>query len=204
MSRKDTEFESIRCQTISDIVNKYTSKKCQEYYSYQLCCGIMDDTDTEEGVSDVVLNRVNRAIHRSIDADMNTVYNKIRTEIASYLADMAQKGVVQLLGKESIKKLRKLVSDMDKVRGEFLGRDKTFLISSVREKSNDPAVHVSNYNQLFVMWDYIIRDELDSADRKITKLTGEFYSTFTDGLFDNLLGGDKSTKKRSKTTRGRS
>lgn len=204
MSQKDTEFESIRCQTISDIVNKYTSKKCQEYYSYQLCCGIMDDSATEEGVSEVVLNRVNRAIHRSIDADMNTVYNKIRTEIASYLADMAQKGVVQLMGKEAIKKLRKLVADMDKVRDEFLDRDKRFIISSIREKSNDPDVHVSNYNQLFVMWDDTVREDLDYADKKITKLKGEFYSAFTDGLFDNLLGEEKPTKKRSKTTRGRS
>ena len=117
-----TDIYHIECNTIQDVFDKYTSKEAKQAYSYRLCDVTMnalsgtdyDDYSCCEPTKEDIA-KVNQEIKADIDSDLRRVVNLMYGECSSYVADMTQKGVMQMLSATDLRRIKRLLSGFDEI-----------------------------------------------------------------------------------------
>lgn len=204
-----TDVTHIDCNTIQDVFDKYTSKEAKHAYSYRLCEVTMnalsgtdyDDYSCVEPTKEDVA-KVNQEIKADIDSDLRRVVNLMYGECSSYVADMTQKGVMQMLSATDLRRVKRLLSGFDELYDIHLKSEPKTFIQNVTDNDDDGENEgghglINHYNMLFhissdCVFEYIapLRDALD-------KLNYGIKTVITDCLMDTLI--EAKTPKKDKT-----
>jgi hypothetical protein len=200
MTQLETPFLTIECRSIADIIGKYTSKECRMYYSRRMCESIIEANRLEEGdPSAAIMHAINGNANGNIDCDVEIVLGHVYGDLTSYLADMVQKGVVQMLPKSTIKQLRKKLNAIIDLGATFRQRKQKCVI--LDESEFDPTIPNASLvegTKQFRLNTAYVTSILIPLGRSISQLTQEFYELIANGMFDTLAQ-DAQSNQRSPT-----
>lgn len=187
-----TDVTHIECNTIQDVFDKYTSKEATQAYSYRLCEVTMnalsgtnyDDYSCCEPTKEDVA-KVNQEIKADIDSDLRRVVNLMYGECSSYVADMTQKGVMQMLSATDLRRIKILLSGFDEIYDIHVkSAPKGFIIP---DQDEGDGQQINHYSAIFPIstdgvFEYIapIRASLEKLDYRIK-------TVITDCLMDTLI-----------------
>ena len=196
-----TPFYTIDCRTTADIILKYTSEYAQRDFSFHLCEAIMNDAPDADSVCEATenaLNTVNNAIHALINADANKVIQCKYDEISTYLADMANKGILQRLPPNIIRRLKLYLQGFNEIYDRFCGRHRRWVITDKRAQDDaDPngRTHISHLNALFSLNSTVVYEDVNKLSKSLGKLSHVIHSLVTDSLLDSMLPEEPATEK---------
>ena len=199
-----TPFYTIDCRTPADIILKYTSEYAQREFSFRLCETTM--AATPEGlddysvfdVTDTALNAVNGVIHASINVDANKVIQHKYNELSTYLADMANKGVLQRLPPNTIRRLKLYLRGFDEIYDRFCGRKRRWVITGIRaENEDDPnnVTQINHLNVLFRLKSTVVYEDINELSKSLGSLSHSIHSLVADSLLDSMLPAEPATEK---------
>lgn len=198
MTQLETPFLTIECRSIADIIGKYTSKECRMYYSRRMCEYIIEANRLDEGdPSATIMHAINSNANGNIDCDVDIVLGHAYGDLTSYLADMVQKGVVQMLPPSTIKQLRKKLNAITELGFTFRQRKQKCVI--LDECDFDPTMpnqNIAEGTKQFRLNTSYVTSILIPLGRSINQLTREFYELITNGMFDTLSQYDQSNQRK--------
>ena len=196
----------IDCNTFQDVFDKYTSKEAKRAYSYRLCEVTMNalsgtDYDDYSCVDPTTedLAKVNLQIKADIDTDLRRVVNLMYGDCSSYVADMTQKGVMQMLSASDLKRIRRLLGGFDEIYDIQLKVAPKLFINDIPDKElNDNSVQINHYNVIFTISSDSVFEYIAPLRDSIEKLTYRIKTVITDCLMDTLIETKTPAKKSKK------
>lgn len=201
-----TDVTHIECNTIQDVFEKYTSKEAKLAYSNRLCKVTMnaldgtnyDDYSCVEPTRED-LAKVNQEMKADIDSDLRRVVNRMYGECSSYVADMTQKGVMQMLSASGLTRIRRLLSGFDEIYDiHLISAPKVFIDNIPDRELDDNNGQINHYNVIFSISSDSVFEYIDPIRASLEKLHYRIKRVITDCLMDTLIeakGPAKKTKK---------
>lgn len=201
-----TDVTHIECNTIQDVFEKYTSKEAKQAYSYHLCEVTMnalsgtdfDDYSCVEPTRED-LAKVNQQIKADIDSDLRRVVNLMYGECSSYVADMTQKGVMQMLSATDLTRIKRLISGFDEIYDIHLKSAPKVFINNIPDRElEDNNGQVNHYNLIFPISSDSVFEYIAPIRASLEKLHYRIKTVITDGLMDTLIEAKSPAKKTKK------
>lgn len=199
-----TPFYTIDCRTPADIILKYTSEYAQKEFSFRLCEAVMNaapeglDDYSVFDADDKALNKVNKVIHASINADANKVIQCKYDEMSTYMADMANKGVLQRLPPNTIRRLKLYLKGFNEIYDRFCGRKCRWVITGVPAHDEDDQndhTQINHLNVLFWLKSTVVYEDINELSKSLAKLSHTIHSLVTDSLLDSMLPAEPATEE---------
>lgn len=197
-----TEIKHIECNTIQDVFDKYTSKEARNRYSHRLCevtMTALDGTNYDDysccEPTKADLAKVNQEIKADIDFDLRKVVNLMYGDCSSYVADMTQKGVMQMLSAIDLRRIKRLINGFDEIYDIHLkSAPKVFIHNIPDHETDDDNGQINHYTKLFHIDSESVFNYLATIRASIEKLNRRIKTVITDCLMDTLIEA-KSTAK---------
>lgn len=186
-----TDIYHIECNTIQDVFDKYTSKEAKQAYSYRLCEVTMnalsgtdyDDYSCCEPTKEDIA-KVNQEIKADIDSDLRRVVNLMYGECSSYVADMTQKGVMQMLSATDLRRIKRLISGFDEIYDIHVkSAPRGFIIPEQDEGDGQ----INHYSALFPISSDCVFEYIAHIRAALEKLNYGIKTVVTDCLMDTLI-----------------
>ena len=186
-----TDIYHIECNTIQDVFDKYTSKEAKQAYSYRLCDVTMnalsgtnyDDYSCCEPTKEDIA-KVNQEIKADIDYDLRRVVNLMYGECSSYVADMTQKGVMQMLSATDLRRIKRLISGFDEIYDIHVkSAPRGFIVLEPDEGEGQ----INHYSALFPISSDCVFEYIAHIRAALEKLNYGIKTVVTDCLMDTLI-----------------
>ena len=186
-----TDIYHIECNTIQDVFDKCTSKEAKQAYSYRLCDVTMnalsgtnyDDYSCCEPTKEDIA-KVNQEIKADIDYDLRRVVNLMYGECSSYVADMTQKGVMQMLSATDLRRIKRLISGFDEIYDIHVkSAPRGFIIPEPDEGEGQ----INHYSALFPISSDCVFEYIAHIRAALEKLNYGIKTVVTDCLMDTLI-----------------
>lgn len=190
-----TDVTHIECNTIQDVFDKYTSKEAKQAYSYRLCDVTMnalsvsdyDDYSCVEPTKEDIA-KVNQEIKADIDADLRRVVNLMYGECSSYVADMTQKGVMQMLSATDLRRIKRLLSGFDELYDIHIKSAPRGFIHNIPDRELDEGNgQINHYNLIFPISSDGVFEYIAPIRAALDKLNYGIKTVVTDCLMDTLI-----------------
>ena len=190
-----TDVNHIECNTIQDVFDKYTSKEARNRYSHRLCEVTMtaldgtnyDDYSCCEPTKED-LAKVNQEIKADIDFDLRKVVNLMYGECSSYVADMTQKGVMQMLSATYLRRIKILLGGFDEIYDIHLNSAPKVFIHNIPDyETDDDNGQINHYTKLFHIESDSVFNYLSTIRASLEKLNRRIKTVITDCLMDTLI-----------------
>ena len=186
-----TDIYHIECNTIQDVFDKYTSKAAKQAYSYRLCDVTMnalsgtnyDDYSCCEPTKEDIA-KVNQEIKADIDYDLRRVVNLMYGECSSYVADMTQKGVMQMLSATDLRRIKRLISGFDEIYDIHVKSAPRGLIIPEPDEGEG---QINHYSALFPISSDCVFEYIAHIRAALEKLNYGIKTVVTDCLMDTLI-----------------
>ena len=186
-----TDIYHIECNTIQDVFDKYTSKEAKQAYSYRLCDVTMnalsgtnyDDYSCCEPTKEDIA-KVNQEIKADIDYDLRRVVNLMYGECSSYVADMTQKGVMQMLSATDLRRIKRLISGFDEIYDIHVKSAPRGLIIPEPDEGEG---QINHYSALFPISSDCVFEYIAHIRAALEKLNYGIKTVVTDCLMDTLI-----------------
>ena len=190
-----TDVNHIECNTIQDVFDKYTSKEAKQAYSYRLCNVTMDalsgtDYDDYSCVEPTKedIAKVNQEIKADIDSDLRRVVNLMYGDCSSYVADMTQKGVMQMLSATDLSRIKRLLSGFDEIYDIHVkSAPKGFIHNIPDRELNEGNEQINHYNLIFPISSDCVFEYIAPIRASLEKLNYRIKTVVTDCLMDTLI-----------------
>lgn len=195
-----TNVNHIECNTIQDVFEKYTSKEARNRYSHRLCEVTMtaldgtnyDDYSCCEPTKED-LAKVNQEIKADIDFDLRKVVNLMYGDCSSYVADMTQKGVMQMLSAIDLRRIKRLISGFDEIYDIHLkSSPKVFIQNIPDQETDDDNGQINHYTKLFHIDSDSVFNYLATIRASLEKLNRRIKTVITDCLMDTLIEANEA------------
>lgn len=199
-----SDITHIECNTIQDVFDKYTSKEAKKAYSYRLCEVTMnalsgsnyDDYSCVDPTKED-LAKVNQEIKADIDSDLRRVVNLMYGDCSSYLADMTQKGVIQMLSATDLRRIKRLLGGFDEIYDIQLKLAPLAFINDIPDKElNDNNGQINHYNLIFSISSDCVFCYIAPIRESLEKLNYRIKTVITDCLMDTLIEAKTPNKDK--------
>lgn len=135
-----TDVNHNNCTTIQDVFDKYTSKEARRKYTYRLRevtkKAAREDNGDDDGngedncdeceswlePSRAHFAQVCKEFKADIDSDLRRVVTLRHDECASYLADMSQKGVLEMLSVTDLRRIKLFLKGFDEINNNICSK----------------------------------------------------------------------------------
>ena len=191
------ELQRIDCNTLADVVAKYTSDAAQRLYSYILCEVTMNATNFGSVDADYScvepneshLASVNLTIKKDMDADIARVVQKLHDECSAYLVDMTQKGILQTLPANILKRIRCMLDGFSEIYDRCPNNHPRNFIQNIadRDENGDSYGQINHLNKLFLINQENVHDYVMLTQKTIDKLNHYMHSLISGSLLDVLI-----------------
>jgi hypothetical protein len=131
-------------------------------------------------------------IKADIDADLRRVVNLMYGECSSYVADMTQKGVMQMLSATDLRRVKRLLSGFDELYDIHLKSNPKTFIQNVTDHDDDGENEgghglINHYNMLFHISSDCVFEYIAPLRAALDKLNYGIKTVVTDCLMDTLI-----------------
>ena len=143
--RNRIPFIANRCDTIQDVIVKYTSLECRAHYSSELIehwGGGTDDIPKESMVF------INNMLVNDIQSDIQAVFSNEYRKVLKYITDLTCNGILEKLSLESINNIQKITLDIAAVASSNLTSPPQTYILTDELASDSPYGHGAIANRL--------------------------------------------------------
>lgn len=190
-----SDITHIECNTIQDVFDKYTSKEAKMAYSYRLCevtMNALNGTDYDDyscvDPTREDLATVNHQIKADIDSDLRRVVNLMYGDCSSYVADMTQKGVMQMLSATDLTRIKRLIGGFDEIYDIQLKVAPKVFINNIPDRElEDNNGQVNHYNLIFPISSDSVFEYISPIRDSLEKLNYRIKTVITDCLMDTLI-----------------
>ena len=190
-----SDVTHIECNTFQDVFEKYTSKEAKKAYSYRLCEVTMnalsgtdyDDYSCVDPTNEDVA-KVNQDIKEDIDSDLRRVVNLMYGECSSYVAEMTQKGVMQMFSATDLRRIKRLISGFDEIYDIHLKSAPKGFIHNIPDRELDECNgQINHYNLIFPISSDGVFEYIAPLRASLEKLSYAIKTVITDCLMDTLI-----------------
>ena len=191
------ELQLINCNTLADVVAKYTSDAAQRLYSYMLCEVTMDATHFDYADADYSivepkashLATVNLAIKKDMDTDIIRILQKLHNECSAYLIDMTQKGILQTLPVNILKRIRCMLDGFSDIYDRCLESMPRKFIQNIadHDENGDECGQINHFDKLFLISHADVQDYVMQFQSTTDKLNHYMHRLISSSLLDVLI-----------------
>lgn len=191
------ELQRIDCNTLADVVDKYTSDAATRLYSYMLCEATMNAThfdDTAADYSDVEPNAshlatVNLTIKKDMDTDIIRILQKLHDECSAYLIDMTQKGILQTLPVNILKRIRRMLDGFSEIYDRCIDSMPRNFIQNIADydENGDKVGQINHFDKLFSINQGNVYDYVIQFQSTTDKLNHYMHRLISGSLLDVLI-----------------